>query len=267
MTLIDWQNASRSPLPARRAWDSLAALHASLADSLADPRLRLRFLWAYSRVVRRSGVAMPAFSRTVRDIERLSKQSRQRRSIRDQRQPGVTPMEQRLVWVAGEAVCAIPDIAANWPKPAVAPPFYVAHASGSLEHMLPDGRFANLIRGRSFAPFARFVAALRGKTWRSPGASLGRVLFHLQRYGIPAPQLYAFGHRITSRTSAEWFVLFEPPDGRQLAEAPRTSEVREQVDSLMKQFDEAGCVVRGEPFVVSETGRVSIGEIEAIRIR
>ncbi len=272
IALLDWQNANRlrpgcavvSPA------SSLAALDASLADDLAEPRMRLRFLWAYSRVARRSGFALPRFSKFVREIGTLATRLRLRRSIRDQRQAPVNAVDQRLVWVAGEVVCAIPEIAANWPKPAIAPPFYsVANASGSLELTLPDGRPAKLIRGRTFAPLARLVATLRGKTWRSPGVRLGRVLFHLQRYGLPAPQLYAFGQR-----STEWFALFEPPQGRPLAEWLPTctddslrSEVLEQADYLLKKLDDAGCVVRGEPFVVSETGRVSIGNVEAIRIR
>ncbi len=272
IALLDWQNAKR--IHPRSAGvspaSSLAALDASLADDLVDPRLRLRFLWAYARVAQRSGLALRRFSNFVRKIRTLATRLRSRRSIRDQRQAAVTAVEQRLVWVAGEAVCAIPEIAASWPKPAIAPPFYsVANASGSLELTLPDGRPARLIRGRTFAPLARFLATLRGKAWRSPGVRLGRVLFHLQRYGLPAPQLYAFG-----QSSSEWFALLAPPQGRPLAEwLPNCTddslraEVLEQAEYLLNKLDDAGCVVRGEPFVVSETGRVSIGNVEAIRIR
>jgi len=204
VTLIDWQNARRTN---SASWPSIAALDASLAESLASPRERLRFLWAYSRVCRCSGAVLPRFSQLVRTIRKESDRVRNRRSIRDQRE-SVPNIEQRLVWLAGEAVCAIPEIAAMWPKPAVAPPFYSCDP-GTIRIQLPDGRPATLMRGRSFAPLARFRAFLRGKPWRSPGVKLGRDLFQKQRYGLPAPRLYAFGQRRTGRCSAEWFALYE----------------------------------------------------------
>jgi tRNA A-37 threonylcarbamoyl transferase component Bud32 len=282
ITLIDWQSARRTPeaqragkgaaLPwdARRAAGALAALDASLSDALADRRVRLRCLWAYARVQRRSRTAIPRFSELARLVSAHSQRARQRRSIRDQRQTPVTGA-QRLVWVSGEAVCAIPEIAATWPKPAVAPPFYSNESNESpIRLQLPDGRVAELIRGRSFAPFERLVAAIRGKSWRSPGVKLGRVLFHLQRYGIPAPQLYAFGQK-----AHEWFVLYEPPSGKRihdwLADASDKSirkEVFDQVELLLRLLRESGCQVKaGEPlFWVSEEGRVMVGGIRALQL-
>ena len=115
ISLIDWQSARRvKRLSERDRLRSLAALDASLSEQFAGTRERLRFLWAYSRVARKSGGAMPRFSKTLREIERLSKRSSKRRSIRDQRQSTVTGLDQRLVWVTEEAVCAVPEIAAIW---------------------------------------------------------------------------------------------------------------------------------------------------------
>jgi hypothetical protein len=200
ITLIDWQNSRSGTFDPR----PVAALDASLAAGLSSPRERLRVLWAYARVCRESGMKLPRFSKLSRELGAESERLASRRSIRDQRE--AVACEQRLVWLADEAVCAIPEIAAIWPKPAVVPPYYSC-PSGTISIQLADGRLAKLIRGRSFAPLGRLVAWLRGKSWRSPGMAIARDLFERERHGRPGPALYAFGQRFTSRTTAEWFVL------------------------------------------------------------
>ncbi|MFO0805418.1 MAG: lipopolysaccharide kinase InaA family protein [Gemmataceae bacterium] len=205
VTLIDWQN-SRSD---RHDPKPLAALDASLAAGLASPRERLRMLWAYTRVCRTSGVKLPRFSELVRKLQAESDRIGDRRSLRDQRE--AVNADQRLVWLADEAVCAIPEIAAIWPKPAVAPPFYSC-PGGTISIQLADGRAAKLIRGRNFAPLGRLIAWLRGKSWRAPGMAIARELFQRERYGQPGPKLYAFGQRLTGRATAEWFVLHSVDD-------------------------------------------------------
>jgi tRNA A-37 threonylcarbamoyl transferase component Bud32 len=251
-TLIDWQSARRTARVSDR--DRLAAvalLHASLADGLAGPRDRLRFLRAYR------GVAGPVSARAV---ERLAAMARGRRSVRDQRQPAVTGPDQRLVWLAGEAVCAVPDVAAVWPVPAVCPPYYDG-PPGTTAVTLPEGRPAVLVRGRSVAPFGRLRAWFRGRPWRSPGATLGRVLFHLERYGVPAPRLLAFGQRLTGPLTAEWFALYEPPAG-----FPSTDPHR--AEAVLRRLHDAGCRPAGRgPLVwVDGAGRVSVGDPRAVRI-
>ncbi len=156
-TLIDWQSARRvRRVSGRDRLEALALLHASLADDLAGPRDRLRFLRAYRRA------AGPA---SAREVERLAVRARGRRSVRDQLQPPVAGPDQRLVWLAGEAVCAVPDVAAVWPTRAVGPPHYGGEP-GMFSVRLPDGRPAVLVRGRSVAPLGRLRAWLRGRPWR-----------------------------------------------------------------------------------------------------
>jgi len=200
VTPIDWQNAARGAFEFR----SLAALDASVADRLAAPRERLRALREYARVCRKSGIALPRFSVLARTLRAESDRLANRSSIRDQRE--AVNADQRLVWLADEAVCAIPEIAAIWPRPAVAPPFYSC-PSNTIHVQLADGRPAKLTRGRSFVPIGRLLAWLRDKSWRSPGMAIARDLFQRERYGQPGPQLYAFGQRVTGPCSAEWFVL------------------------------------------------------------
>ncbi|HEY3788990.1 MAG TPA: lipopolysaccharide kinase InaA family protein, partial [Urbifossiella sp.] len=253
ITLVDWQSARRGKqLSESDRMRFLVGLDASLGETLAGRRERFRFLWAYRRIWVEKG----RFSETVREIERQSARSQKRRSIRDQRHTPVTRREQRLVWLAGEAVCAIPEVAAAWPKPAIAPPFYTdgpADKERLSRVRLPDGREVELLRGQSFEPLGRLFAAIRGKSWRSAGVMLGRVLFHLQRYGIPAPRLYAFGQRDTGPFRGDWFILYEPPTGRPLAEWLKNStddavrrNVLEQASVWEKQLSEAGCCCRDE---------------------
>lgn len=253
--LIDWQSAGRGPgggLRLKEFFLWFSALHASLADHLASPRERLRFLRAYARAAGQTHNPLPVYARI---IDHWAAKQRTRRSIRDQRQPTVTGTDQRLVWLAGEAVCAIPEVAADWPRPAVSEPFY-GGISGTFRVDLPDGRPAELVRGTSFAPLGRLVAWLRGRPWRSPGVTLGRVLFHLERYGVPAPKLYAFGQRFTGPASAEWFALYEPPAGEPAAESP----------ALLEQLRAAGCDAAGPVTWVDAGGRVSVGGVGNVRI-
>jgi tRNA A-37 threonylcarbamoyl transferase component Bud32 len=264
-TLIDWQSARRLPtVPAAARLRALAALHASLADPLATTRERLRFFRAY-----RQGVGMTIDTRAV---ERLAAAARLRRSVRDQRQPVVSGSDQRLVWLAGEAVCAVPDVAATWPRPATCAPFY-GKPAGARRITLPDGRPAELVTGTSFAPLTRLRAWARGRPWRSPGSTLGRVLFHLERYGVPAPRLYAFGQRLTGLASAEWFALYEPPAGRPLADwlasgpAPgRLQDVAEQCARLLAALQDAGCRPVGPVFWVDADDRVTVGGVRRVRV-
>lgn len=252
LTLLDWQSARRvKSVPAAERIRSLAALHASIPNELAGPRERLRVLRAALGPGRLAGVA--------RRVEREASKLRGRRSIRDQQQPA--GQSQRLVWVAGEEVCAIPEVAAAWPEPAVAAPFYGCEP-GTLRVRLADGREGVLIRGRSFAPLGRLRAKLRGRPWRSPGATLGRVLFHLERYGVPAPRLFAFGQRFTGPASAEWFALHDvPSDASPPVTDPATAE---SLGRLLRRLHDAGCRPAGEPLAVLAASEVR--DVTRVRI-
>lgn len=276
-TLLDWQRASRNA--SRIPCDSLAlaALDASLGEKLAGARERLRFLRAYRNILGRS-TNVPSFSALAREIERLSARLQSRRSLRDQRQAPLHQPDQRLVWLAGEAVCAIPEIAALWPNPAIAAPFYdgpPAPSGDPIAIQLADGRTAHLLRGRSFQPLHRLRAAIRGRPWRSPGTTFGRLLFHLQRYDIPAPRLYAFGQRSSRFATADWFVLYAPPAGKPLDEflagshdASLRQAVMKQIDAIVQRLQAAGCrlVGRRPPFWVDQNGRVMLGDFRAVRL-
>jgi tRNA A-37 threonylcarbamoyl transferase component Bud32 len=264
-TLIDWQSALRVPFVSLEdRLRALAALHASLAEPLASTRERLRVLWEALRTYREEGLIEERFSEIVRRVVREANRLLKRRSIRDQRQ-STPPVSQRLIWVAGEAVCAVPDVASTWPTPAIASPFYGCEP-GRETVQLPDGCDAILIRGRSFSPLGRLRAWFRGKSWRSQGVTLGRLLFHLERYGIAAPRLLAFGQRFTGRTTAEWFALHTLP-----AEAITVlpdSAIALQLGRMLRQLHDAGCSVGDKPLTIFglDCSVVCIRDPMAVRI-
>ena len=256
LCLIDWQSSRHiGTVGLWGRFQALAALHASLAEGLATPRERLRVL--------RAAIASP-LAKTCRVVLAETTRIANRRSLRDQRlAPSTAP--QRLVWVAGEAVCAIPDVATMWPDPPIAAPFY-GEEPGTFAHQLPDGRDAVLIRGRSVAPLGRLCAYLRGRVWRSPGVSLGRLLFHLDRYGIPAPRLLAFGQRLTGAVTADWFALHTPlPEP--IAELTDL-EIGLQLGFRLRQLHDAGCSVSGNPLTVFglRDGAVCMHDLTRVRI-
>lgn len=265
MRLIDWQSARRVPLvPIRDRLRALATLHASVAAALATPRERLRVLWAALRAERQVGRIKSGFGELVRQVVVEANRLAARRSLRDQRQASAGT-DQRLVWVAGESVCAIPQVAASWPRPAVAAPYYGGEP-GTFTLQLPDGREALLIRGRSHSPLGRFHAWIRGRSWRSPGVTLGRLLFHLERYGIPAPRLLAFGQRFTSPFITEWFALHTPPY-EPIAARPEAATA-EELGRLLRRLHEAGCSVVGNPLASfgCDPGGIGVRDVQAIRI-
>jgi tRNA A-37 threonylcarbamoyl transferase component Bud32 len=258
VTPIDWQSADRgATVSEKQRIRSLATLHASVADELASPRERLRVL--------RSALGPGRLAELADLVEEAAVTIRERRSIRDQRQSVVVGANQRLVWLSGEEVCAIPEVAAVWPRPAVVAPFYGCEP-GTLPYRLPNGQDGLLIRGRSSSPRARLWAWLRGRVRRSPGTRLGRILFHLERYGIPAPRLLAFGQRLTGSWTAEWFVLHTTPV--QVLPQVLDKATAQQLGSVLRRLHDAGCRVTNNapiPFG-SGTNGVAVRDVTSVTI-
>lgn len=210
-----------------------------------------------------------------------------RPSVRAQRHG--SDARQRLVWVAGEAVVAVPEVAAHWPTPAVAPPFYPTTPTPTPPHgkrervTLPGGRSAVLVRFHTVDPVGRVVSAVRERPWRSPAAVAARVLFHLQRYAIPAPRLLAFGQRPLSAVAAESFLCADMPPGvaslatfLARADVPpaQRAAVLAECGRLLRSIHDAGLRPTKSPsgndplFVVTDDGEasVSVGSPFAVRV-
>jgi tRNA A-37 threonylcarbamoyl transferase component Bud32 len=264
IAFLDWQSATRHAAVSESARaDALGALSASLTGALDAPDEWMGVLTAY----RKGSAVDPQFAAAV---ARAGDRHAKRRSVRDQLQPAIN--SQRLVWLAGEAVCAIPDVAAVWPRPAIAPPFYGFGPDGSSRIRFA-GRDAVLIRGCSSAPFGRFRAWLRAVPWRSPGVTAGRVLFHLERYGVPASRLLAFGQRFVSGVSAEWFAMYEAPPGvplwkwRWTAPSAERRAVFDSAAQCLQKLHDSGCVLTDPKTALAVcAGHASIGDPRAVRI-
>jgi tRNA A-37 threonylcarbamoyl transferase component Bud32 len=264
LTFLDWQSA-QNPASRERAEHerSLGALQASVPPLNASRATRLRVWNAYC-----TATATPP-ERVAKVLTAAQFQAK-RRSIRDQTQPQATA--QRLVWLAGEAVCAIPEIAAHWPENPLSPPFYGFGANGTSQVRIA-GRNATLVRGCENEPLARLRAWWRATPWRSPGVTIGRVLFHLQRYGVPAPQLFAFGQRLTTATQAEWFALYETPPGLPLrkwrftaSSAARRIALQSACECLHRMHESSCVVTDCEHAFAIHDGRVSVANPQAVRI-
>lgn len=294
VSLIDWQSTPKlgpKPVPARfeDRYRWLGQLHATLADELASPADRRRMLWAYRRTVRmtrRTSAGIPKFSSFVREVEHHSRRVANRSSVSAQRQP-VPTTSQRLRWLAGEAVVVTPELTGLWPKPIIREPFYPAKptptpAGGHREWVtFGDGRQAVLVRFHTVAPFGRLLAALRERSWRSPAVSAARVLFHLQRHGIPAPTLLAFGQRMISRSTAESFLVAEPQLASVSVEcclADRSLSVTQrrallgECGRMLRQLHDAGCrpdvdrTANDPLFMATPAGEVGVGSPFAVRL-
>ncbi len=279
VTFLDWQSAVRKSLSAADRADALGALHASLSEPLASRTDRLRALRAYESwsapttdIAERTKTRHLGLKDQVGPILRAAKRHAGRRSVRDQLQPQTTTTRQQLVWLAGEAVCAVPEVAAVWQEPAIGAPFYGSGPVGTVRVRFA-GRDAVLVRGRTFAPLGRLRAWGRATPWRSPGATAGRVLFHLERYGVPAPKLLAFGQRLTSATRAEWFVLHEAPRGIPLRRWRRSAcsterlRVMSTVRECLRALHDAGCVLSDATTAFAVAGgNVMIADPRAVRI-
>lgn len=249
--ILDWQRATiKNLVPWKARIRALAALYASLPkiDERSDRRLQALFLWAYRRVARcdRRSIT-PPFSALARRIEHEARRLSERRGIREQRQLPLPNKAQRLVWLDGEALCAIPDVVEDLKKPALRNLLYDAAKDGS-SIILSYGRQAKLSVGRFRNPMTRMFAWLRGKSWRSPHLRLARLLFHLERHHVSASRLLAYGQR-TNGWNAEAFLLIEewPVDAEPLVTALRQADndLRERLmmsfREVLSSLHEAGC--------------------------
>lgn len=284
VSVIDWPSApKRGRVREVDVVRWLGALHAGVASELAGAGERLRVLWAYRRACRRLGRAVPL---RFGFMAKAVKAAAGRVAVKAKRPS--PDASQRLVWVNGEAVVAVPEVAADLPSANVGEPFYPAEPTPTPPHghreriTLPGGQSAVLVRFRTVDPVGRLVAAVRERPWRSPGAIAARVLFHLQRHGTPAPRLLAFGQRTTSPVAAESFVCAEMPPGVLALDAflarPDTTPaqraaVRAECERLLKYLHAAGLrpavASPHDPlFVVTDDGTpsVSVGSPFAVRL-
>jgi tRNA A-37 threonylcarbamoyl transferase component Bud32 len=218
---VDWQ---RSQLGRRLAWScrrrDLAALDATLADGLASPRDRLACLAAYCDYCKREEwVAVPTLRRALRAIRALSRRLQRRQRIAGMRQPLRDNEPQSLIKPAGRCICLTrrfrDELCGELPPWLELDTRSPRHHAGVTSVMLPvaQPRPGTLVRRQVRRPLWRLSSWLASKAFVSPEVRQADTLFRLERYGIRAPRLLAFGHQVRSWRCIETLLLTEDPAG------------------------------------------------------
>jgi tRNA A-37 threonylcarbamoyl transferase component Bud32 len=263
VTILDWQRAT---LCARVSWRrrirSLAALRATASEALIEVWERL--LAGYVREASEGGPGGPTLRRLSGTVDRTAAALGKRAGIRSQRLPARGAVCQELVRTEGETVCAIPAVARELESAEAIDTLYSRRHDGR-RLALQSGQAGLLRVGRYRSPFGRLWAALRGKAWRSPELRVARLLFHLERHGIPAPKLLAYGQRAPRLSPAGSFVLAEPSSAR-----PPRPEDHAAVRRLLERLHAADCRLRGlgpsgEPFGIAGDAAV-VTDVSFLRL-
>jgi hypothetical protein len=264
VTILDWQ---RAVLWRRVPWSNrlrtLAALRATCPDGLCPDSTWDALMAAYLAEATRHEFGGPAPDWFAGRVRQMADRLRDRKGIRSQR-VATTSVTQELVRFGGETICAVPEFASfvgREMQPAIL--YDPAHDGRAIP--LPTGRVGLLRASRYRLPFGRWLATLRGRSWRSPELKAARLLFHLERHGIPAPKLLAYGQTVPRWSAAGSFVLSDLPAAGPVGPADETG-VRDLVDRLHA----AGCRLTemgpdGKPFGVAD-GRVVVREVSGLRL-
>jgi tRNA A-37 threonylcarbamoyl transferase component Bud32 len=301
--LVDWQRGRcRKRLKAVERWRDLAALNATLAEPLAEPRERLVFLRAYlcAAELRRGRIGQRRIRRSpARIIRRLTQRLLSRRRIRELRGASPTVKPQELIRIEGEALCVTPEFRASLRGGL---PEWLAdwHRNPCAEGLrrrltrtavrLPYGDHAELARRWLVQPLAALWCWFRGKELRQPELRHAGLIFRLQRYGVATPRLLAFGQRHSFPGRSASFLLTQSPRGavrldawfarqdpRRLwtVERKQRRHVARALGQLLWRMHNAGwclgrnCPPRGLPFKVlrGADGNPSLmlGTVEGLR--
>lgn len=212
--LLDWQRAWRGAWirQACRVRD-LAALHATLADDLADVRERLALVFAYqnrgrpSTRARRLRLLLPR-------VERQTRLLRLKRHIREKRQP---PTAEPQAWLCldGEALCITPELAEltagqslDWLHLNQQP---AGRESLSRRWLVLGEKQVLLERRRQRIPLGDHLRRwLLGRPIISTEQRRATLLWRLERHGVPAPRVLATGRRIDRCGTQDSFLLCQP---------------------------------------------------------
>jgi hypothetical protein len=259
-TILDWQRAVlRRQVNWRRRARGLAALRATFPRG-SDPAWEV-LMAAYLDECAGQGTPPPAG--LPDHVAAIAAGLSRRRGIASQRLRTTAPVSQELVRIGGERVCAVPEVAGALQADSATAALYDQAADGrSLS--LPDGRRGQLQVRRYRLPFARWWAALRGRSWRSPELRAARLLFHLERHGIPAPKLLAYGQTVPAMAPARAFLLVEPLVARPIGRGDAAS-----ARHLLDRLHDAGCRLtaigpNGEPFGM--TRRAIVRDVHRVQL-
>ncbi|HEV3238135.1 MAG TPA: lipopolysaccharide kinase InaA family protein [Gemmataceae bacterium] len=263
---LDWQRSQyRRTVTCMRRWQDLAALAATLGNDVVSGQERALCLRTYLRECR---VHMPGLHMNLLQasfhILRFEKRLLRQRRIRELRKTPLASGTQSLVWLDGEALCLtrqchealqgeLPDwlLLDNLPdQPGKLADSILVNAPGMPE--------AVLNRRRENRPLYQLWNWLRRRSVISPELRQARILFRLQRYGIPTPRLLGFGQRQFFPGRIESFLLSTSMGNgidlkTWLLRHGRADQVQERrrllrrTGILLRQIHEAQCYFRTQP--------------------
>jgi heptose I phosphotransferase len=235
----------------------LAALHATVNDTLATPDERLLCLRAYWKA---SPCPHRSWRNILGEITAGTRRLLARRHIREKRQPPARPQ----AWIClgeGESLCVTPDMQRQNGNPIpdwIRPGHDVRGAGVSLTRRWPilPGRMRTLfVRRRERKLIAELWRRLNRRPLVSPEQRQAALLLRLQRHAVAAPQVLALGQLQGDGGHIESFLLTEPiPDtcsletwlARQTRRQTRAARARKwsvlrQTGALLQHLHEAGC--------------------------
>jgi tRNA A-37 threonylcarbamoyl transferase component Bud32 len=280
ISFLDWQRSRRHhSLSWHRRWHGLAALSVTLPEELANPRERLVCLKAYLERSRSlQGNRCVGIVQAARQILSLERQLMRCRRIQDLRNLPVILDSQRLIWQDGEALCLTPELKealgdhiptclalSSLPK---RPRRFLSETS--LSTPLTDQ--ALLVRRREIRPLQGLWSWLQRRRPESRETSHARLIFRLERCGVPTPRLLAFGQRHGPAWRIESLLLTEPiPDTVSLRSwlanecigVPRSGELNErrqlirETASLLRRIHDAKCYFDAIPNAKTRSSRTA----------
>lgn len=247
-TLIDWQRARRRRVVPRAVRiRELAALNATLADAIAEPRERLHCLRAYLDACGiRESIRLWANS-----ILRQSDQLLRRRWVRELRRPPIDGKAQRLRWIGGEHLCVTRHFWRECRERAPTWLVRVAHSSVPTACQTERTWNGRRVVLRQFPPANRMRQLwlrIQRKHEVAVGPRQAALIFRLERHDIAAPEVLAFGQRPDGAS----FILTRPRSGTIPAQKwlahrhPRSGDITTAIRALHDQLRHAGYAWRSE---------------------
>jgi tRNA A-37 threonylcarbamoyl transferase component Bud32 len=203
INILDWQRSRRrSDVAWGQRWRDLAALDATLAEGLANARLRLTGLRAYLESSSGQPVSRTSFLQAARAIRHQSQRLLRRRKIREMRQPPLAEASQQLVWLQGEELCVTQEFlaATGGRMPELLSSLITSRIGPRLgkveELVIPRVGTTTLVRGRRSHPFRWLWSWITRRRIFSSEQQKASIIFRLERHSVRTPRLFAFGQRL-----------------------------------------------------------------------
>jgi tRNA A-37 threonylcarbamoyl transferase component Bud32 len=204
---LDWQRSRRRQLGWRQRARDLAALDATLTDEAVTGRERLACLHGCLG----AGATPRQVRRFAQEVRRWTKRLLRYGHVRKERASPPPASEQGVFWLDGEALCVTREY---WQDlrgkvPAWLPLSDADRGTSQTDVALPGGRRGLLVRRASDRRLAWLWCLFRRRPLLSPELRQAGALFRLQKHGLPAPRVLAFGQRRPRPWRTQSFLLTE----------------------------------------------------------